>query len=170
MCDIKNEVNGCNNCRGWRTQTLKWVGHVQHLHRVSTMQQAVSKIESGLSIKKPFDLVGWRSMWMGPGPPTLINGDAAAADMSKQNASHVGVTNDLSVFPFEIEYSHIFLTNIYLHNYQHIYECQYTYVWNSTFVFKHHCIYRFRGSIKTLQKTMDLFLAYPPTLVSHLLK
>lgn len=103
MCDIKNEVNGCKNCRGRRTQTLKWVGHVQHVPHVSTMQQAVLKIESGLSIKKHFDWVGWRSLWMGPGPPTLTNSDAAAADMSKQNAPHVGVTNDLSVFPFEIE-------------------------------------------------------------------
>lgn len=90
------------NCRGWRTQTLKWVGHVQHIPRVSTMQKAASKIESGLPITHPTQSEGWRSMWMGPGPPTLTNSDAAAADMSKQNAPHMGVTNDLSVFPSEI--------------------------------------------------------------------
>lgn len=104
MCDIKNEVNGCKNGRGRRTQTLKWVEHVQHVPCVSTMQRAVSKIESGLSrsLLTGYDgiLCGWAQA---PGPPTITNSDAAAADMSKQNGPHVGVTKDWSVFPFDNE-------------------------------------------------------------------
>lgn len=156
----KNEVNGCKNCRGRRTQTLKWVEHVQHVPCVSTMQQAVSKRESGLSIKKPRT-----HFWVGTiafyvGPPTFTNSEAAAADMSKQNGPHVGVTNVcISIWDWNIHTSSSLISSCTIINlFINFNTLMFIILWNSTFVFKHLCIYRFCGSIKTLQKTRGLVL------------